>query len=134
MSKSGQNGGRCDLNYSQSPSRRPTKGPNTQLERLIGRCERDNKCLGRIRRVRHTSGLLVYFYGSTRGREKVDLRQSAGGLNSNTISCYSDIFWLGIIPKLTSGLLKLDCFIIHIYCIYLRITRQNTIYSFLFII
>lgn len=70
---------RCDLNYRQSPPREPTKGPNMQLERLIGRCEQDNKSLKRIRRVLHTSGLLVYFYCSTHSKGRKLTRIRGGG-------------------------------------------------------
>lgn len=70
---------RCDLNYRQSPPRKPTKGPNMQLERLIGRCEQDNKSLKRIHRVLHTSGLLVYFYCSTYAKRRKLTRVRGGG-------------------------------------------------------
>lgn len=70
---------RCDLNYRESPPREPTKGPNMQLERLIGRCEQDNKSLKRIRRVLHTSGLLVYFYCSIYSKGRKLTRVGGGG-------------------------------------------------------
>lgn len=62
------------------PTCRPTKGLNMQLERLIGRCEQDNKSLERIHTVPDTYRLLVYFYcGRYREGRKSTLRKWGRG-------------------------------------------------------
>lgn len=76
MSRSGQKVFGVTSITGNPPTCRPTKGLNMQLERLIGRCEQDNKSLERIHTVLNTYRLLVYFYcGRYREGGKSTLRK-----------------------------------------------------------